>query len=120
LSGPDKLELRINKAKEELVELRTIKLGPLLKGEKQKLEAEFFIVLVPGATGKTQVAGVKFIRGSEKLRRLTTALQSAAYRMSFPDETTTKIIRRGVLVCDPTNEGCTFILLSPEAVTSVD
>jgi len=120
LSGRDKLELRINKAKEELVEFSTIKLGTLLKGEKEKLQAEFYIVLVPEATGKTKVAEVKFISGSEKLRRLASALQSATYVMSFPDETTTKIIRRGILICEPGKEGCTFILLSPEYVTSVD
>lgn len=120
LSGPDKLELRVNKAKEELVELRTLKLGPLLKGEKEKLEAEFFVVLVPSPRGNNKVAGVKFIRGSEKLRRLAGALNGATYRMSFPDETITKVIRRGILICEPTNEGCTFILLSPESVTSVD
>lgn len=120
LSGPDKLELRINKAHEELVELRTIKLGPLLKGEKEKLQAEFYVILVPGETGKSKVAEVKFIRGSEKLRRLASALQSASYGMSFPNETTTKIIRRGILISEPTSEGCTFILLSPEYVTSVD
>jgi tetratricopeptide (TPR) repeat protein len=120
LSGPDKLEQRINKAQQELVEFRTIKLGQLLKGEKEKLQAEFYVVLVPGETGKPKVAEVKFIRGSEKLRGVASALQSATYGMSFPDETTTKIIRRGVLMYEPTSEGCTFILLSPEYVTSVD
>ena len=120
LAGSDKVDLRLSKAKEELLELRTLKLGPLLKGEKEKLEAEFFVVLVPDVAGKAKVAGVKFIRGSEKLRRLAGTLQSATYRMSFPDETATKIIRRVVFICDPANEGCMFILLSPESVTSVD
>ncbi|PYT09735.1 MAG: hypothetical protein DMF60_01955 [Acidobacteria bacterium] len=120
LAGSDKVELRLSKAKEELIESRTVKIGPLLKDEKKELQAEFFVVLVPGAAGKAKVAGVKFIRGSEKLRPLAAAVQSATYRLSFPDETTTKIIRRGILFCEPTNEGCRFILLSVEAVTSVD
>lgn len=120
LAGSDKVELRLSRAKEELIESRTVKIGPLLRDEKKELQAEFFVVLVPGAAGKAKVAGVKFIRGSEKLRPLAGAVQSATYRMSFPDETATKIIRRGILFCEPTNEGCRFILLSAEAVTSVD
>lgn len=120
LAGSEKLELRLSKAKEELIESRTVALGPLLKDEKKGLQAEFFVVLIPGAAGKAKVEGVKFIRGSEKLRQLTTAVQNAAYRMSFPDETATKIIRRGILFCEPTKEGCRFILLSAEAVTSLN
>ena len=120
LAGTDKVEPRVSKAKDELVESRTIKLGPLLKDEKERLQGEFFVVIAPGVAGNIKVAGVKLIRGSEKLRRLEDALQSATYRMSFPDQTATKIIRRGLLTCEPTSGGCTFVLLSPAYVSSVD
>jgi len=120
LAGNAKVESRLSKAKEELIESRTVELGPLLKDEKKELQAEFFVVLVPGTAGKAKVEGVKFIRGSEKLRPFSAAIQSATYRMSFPDEKPTKIIRRGILFCEPTKEGCRFILLSVEAVTSLD
>ena len=92
----------------------------MLKDEKEKLEAEFYIIAVPGAERVAQVAGVKFIRGAEKLRPLAAALKDARYPMIFPDETSTKLIRRGTLTCQPKNGECVFVILNPEDVTSVD
>jgi tetratricopeptide (TPR) repeat protein len=120
LAGKDKVESLLDKAKAELNEHRAIKLGSLLKGEKEKLEAEFYVVAVPGADRSAQVTGARFIRGAEKLRPLTGALKGAKYTMSFPDETATKLIRRGTLTCQPNNGECSFVLLSPEEITSVD
>jgi len=65
------------------------------------------------------VEGVKFISGSEKLRPLTSALRSAKFPNIFPDETPTKIVRRGTLICIP-DAGCIFVLQTAESVTSVD
>jgi len=120
LAGKDKVESLLNKAKAELVELRSIKVGPLLKDEKQKLEAEFYIVVIPGAERSAQVTGARFIRGAEKLRPLAAALKGAKYTMTFPDDTATKLIRRGTLTCQPGNGECLFVLLPPEEITSVD
>jgi len=120
LADKDKVESLIGKAKAEITELRAIKLGSLLKGEKEKLEAEFYIVAVPGAERSAQVTGARFIRGAEKLRPLAAALKSAKYPMTFPDETATKLIRRGTLTCQPNNGECSFVLLPPEEITSVD
>ena len=114
------MESLLGKAKTELNELRAIKLGPLLKDEKEKLEAEFYIVAVPGAERFAQVTGARFIRGAEKLRPLTGALKGAKYTMTFPDETATKLIRRGTLTCQPNNGECSFVLLPPEEITSLD
>jgi tetratricopeptide (TPR) repeat protein len=120
LADKDKVESLIGKAKAELTELRAIKLGSLLKGEKEKLEAEFYVVAVPGPERSAQVTGARFIRGAEKLRPLAAALKSAKYPMTFPDETATKLIRRGTLTCQPNNGECSFVLLPPEEITSVD
>jgi tetratricopeptide (TPR) repeat protein len=120
LAGKDKVESLLGKAKAELNELRAIKLGPLLKDEKEKLEAEFYIVAVPGAERFARITGARFIRGADKLRPLTGALKGAKYTMTFPDETATKLIRRGTLTCQPNNGECSFVLLPPEEITSVD
>jgi tetratricopeptide (TPR) repeat protein len=120
LAGEDKVESLLGKAKAELNELRAIKLGPLLKDEKEKLEAEFYIVAVPGAERFARITGARFIRGADKLRPLTGALKGAKYTMTFPDETATKLIRRGTLTCQPNNGECSFVLLPPEEITSVD
>lgn len=120
LAGKDKVESLLGKAKAELAESRAIKLGPLLKNEKEKLEAEFYIVAVPGAERSVQVTGARFIRGAEKLRPLAAALKAAKYPMIFPDEMATKLIRRGTLTCQVQNGECSFVLLPPEEITSVD
>jgi hypothetical protein len=120
VADKDKVESLIGKAKAELTELRAIKLGSLLKGEKEKLEAEYYVVAVPGAERSAHVTGARFIRGAEKLRPLAAALKSARYPMTFPNETATKLIRRGTLTCQPNNGECSFVLLPPEEITSVD
>jgi tetratricopeptide (TPR) repeat protein len=125
LVGKDKIEPHLNKAKESLTDFSIVKLGPLLKNEKEKLEAEFYVLFVPGASRTAQVADVKFIRGSEKLRPMAAALKGAKFRMTFPDETATKVIRRGTLVCPPQNGQsqpgeCAFGLLPTEDVPPVD
>jgi len=114
LAGKDKVESLLGKAKAELAEFRTIKLRPLLKDEKEKLEAEFYIVAVPGAKRFAQVTGARFIRGAEKLRPMAAALKGAKYPMIFPDKTVTKLFHRGTLICQPNNGECSFVLLSPE------
>jgi hypothetical protein len=90
-----------------------------MKNLKEVVEAEFYVVLVPGASSRAEVADVKFIRGDEKLKSLEGALKSAKYSLTFPDEARTKLIRRGTLVCQPGGE-CSFFLLKPDFVTSVD
>ncbi|MGH9755752.1 MAG: DUF3857 domain-containing protein [Blastocatellia bacterium] len=120
LAGKDKVESLLGKAKAELAESRAIKLGSLLKDEKEKLEAEFYILAIPGAERRAQITGARFIRGAEKLRPMAAALKGAKYSMIFPDETATKLIRRGTLTCQPQNGECSFVLLPPEEITSVD
>jgi tetratricopeptide (TPR) repeat protein len=120
LAGKDKVEPLMGKAKADLNEFRAIKLGSLLKDEKEKLEAEFYIIVVPGPERSTQVTGARFIRGAEKLRPLAAALKGAKYQMIFPDGTATKLIRRGTLTCQSLNGECSFTLTPPEEITSVD
>lgn len=113
LGGDQLVDPMVNKLRGELAAQRTLKAGPLLK---ESAEAEFFVLLGPGA----KVEEVKFIRGSEKLRGFTSVLQAASYPAAFPDETPTKIVRRGVLSCAGAGGDCSFVLLSPDMVRSVN
>ncbi len=106
----------IEKANEEFKELRTVKLGALLKDNKGTTEAQFFVVLIPGSSRKAEVSQVKFIAGDEKLRPLGAALKAANFNLVFPGDTMTKVIRRGTLFCQPNGE-CSFIMISPDYVT---
>jgi hypothetical protein len=85
---------------------------------KGATEAQFFVALTPGTARNARVTDVKFIRGDEKLRTLAATLKAGNFGLVFPDETNTKVIRRGTLFCDAS--GCSFLMLSPEYVTSVD
>ena len=120
LAGKAKVEELLRKVEAEFRESRTIKLGPVLKGVKDRAEAQFFVVLVPGPARVAQVAEVKFIRGDEKLRPFGDALKGVNYGFTFPDDTTTKIIRRGTMFCQAANGECSFIMMSPDAVSSVN
>jgi tetratricopeptide (TPR) repeat protein len=120
LVGKEKIESFLSKAKEEYSQFTSLKLGSLLKDEKEKLEAEFYILINSGGTGNPRISGVKFIQGSEKMQTLAVKLKEAKFSMTFPDEAQTKVIRRGTLSCLPRNGECTFVMLHPDDVISVD
>jgi hypothetical protein len=110
----------LKKARAELADNYAVKLGSSFKDLKENTEAEFYVVLVPGQLRKAQVGDVKFIRGDEKLRPLAAALKGAKYNLVFPDETATKVIRRGTLLCQAKGGECSFFMLSPELVPPVN
>lgn len=116
----DKLAALLSKAKEDFNLINTVPLGPLLKNQKDFVEAEFYVVLVPGPAREAQVIGVKFIKGDEKLRPFTAALKGASFKLVFPDDTITKVVRRGVLMCQPKDAACSFMMVNPQFVDSLD
>jgi tetratricopeptide (TPR) repeat protein len=111
LVGEQKVDAMVAKYRGELASERTLKLGPLVK---ENAEAEFFVALAAGP----RVEGVKFIRGSDKLKPFAAALMTAPFNAPFPDTTPTHVIRRGVLTCSPAE--CTFVLTLPQDVRSVE
>ena len=119
LAGQVKAEALLKSASVEYRESRTLKLGPAQQDVKGSTEARFFVVLAPGAARNAQVTDVKFISGDSKLRPLAAALRGANFNFVFPDETATKVIRRGTLFCQPSGQ-CSFVMLSPEHVTLVE
>ena len=78
------------------------------------------VLLLLSQPGK--VDSVKFLSGSSALKALGANLQSIGFGTIFPDDTPTKLLRRGVVTCGtPQNpSGCDLVLLQPDAVTSVD
>ncbi len=105
-----------NKSALELQSLRTIDLGKA----KITSSADFF-VLLSGRAGAPAVAeSVRFVSGDEKLKSYTEALRTADYRLTFPDDTPVKVLRRGVLSCSTATGNCTFVLMLPDDVRTVD
>ncbi len=118
LSGGDaKADAAVGKYKEDLQRTRTIELG---KVAKEDASADFFVLLSRGSGSAATVEGVKFASGDEKLKRFTDALRTAEYRVTFPDDTPLKILRRGILSCSKATGNCTFVLMLPDDVRTVD
>lgn len=114
LVGKDKVDSTIAQYKNELEQQRTIKLGKAT----QAGSADFF-VLLGSEKSRAVPEGAKFVSGDEKLKSFVTALQSAHYGLSFPDDTATKALRRGTLSCTSGGE-CQFVLVPPDDVRSVE
>ncbi len=115
--GNAKADAAAAKSKEALQQLRTIELG---KVGKESGSADFFVLLsrgkVPGAT----VESVKFVSGEEKLKAFSDALRTADYHFTFPDDSPAKILRRGTLSCSSAAGTCSFVLILPDDLRTLD
>lgn len=107
-------------AKQDLRSYNVFNVGHLVPNLRSPIEAEFFLVYAPDAARNAQAIDVKFIKGDERLRPLAAQLKTMKYQLVFPDNSPTKIIRRGALLCLPRPGACTFTMVSPELVRSVD
>jgi len=100
----------------DLQRLRTIHLGKIAPAGGS---ADFFVIVTSSA-GEARVSAAKFISGEEKLKPLAENLRNAKTDFVFPDDTPTKILRRGTLSCSKESHGCDFVMMIPEDVHSVD
>jgi hypothetical protein len=96
--------------------LRTIDLGK----SKEAGNAEFFVLLSGGGGSAAKVDSVKFVSGDEKLKPFAEALRNADYYLTFPDDTPVKILRRGVLSCSTAAGNCSFVVMLPDDLRTVD
>jgi tetratricopeptide (TPR) repeat protein len=111
LGDQKKVTETVDSNRPELSKQRTYSLGKLLN---KSASADFLLVLSPG-----KVEAVKFISGSDELKTYGTKLNSLNFGEVFPDDTPTKIVRRGSLSCTATGD-CVFVLMQPETITSVN
>ncbi len=116
IGGDTHVAGEIAKTRPELQQMRTISVP---RAGSLTGNAEFLIMLTGGTSG-IAIDGVKFVSGDEKLRTMIEPLRHAKIPMAFPDSTPTKIFRRGVMDCSGTNHDCTFVMLVPDDVRSVD
>ncbi len=116
--GNAKADAAVAKYKDDLQKARTIDLG---KVAKETGSAEFFVLLSRGVeSSAATVEEVKFVSGDEKLKVFSDALRTADYHLKFPDDTPVKILRRGVLSCSTATGNCSFVLMLPEDVRTID
>jgi hypothetical protein len=63
---------------------------------------------------------VKFISGSQDLRPMVDKLHALEFGPMFPDASPAKLVRRGTLTCAATTGTCTFTLILPDDVRTVN
>ncbi len=125
LAGDEKKVAALTRAADDALSAqRSIKLGNLQweAGTKDTASAELFLALEPGASPEAspKVSDVKFVSGDDSLRPLAAAVRAARFPDFFPDQTATQLVRRGILSCSRHTSECTFVLILPDNVHSVD
>src|SRR5215469_12449824 len=116
VGGNAKVPAVVQKYHDELQANRTLKVADKAAFSGH---AESFVLLGEGSGGAS-VDGVKFVSGEEKLRSLDDTLRHLKFSLNFPDDTPTKILRRGILSCPQANSQCTYVLILPDDVRSID
>lgn len=84
---------------------------------KHEADADFVVSLSPG---KVQA---EFVSGSPELRDDAKTLETAKFDFPFPDEGPVKILRRGLLDCEPEMKECSYAmypLAYPKAATATE
>jgi hypothetical protein len=120
LAPAGSVEKLLDTAKTELRDSNVVNLGQLMPAIKAPAEAEFYVVFAPDSTRAAQVTDVKFIKGAESLKPLAAQLKTIKSQLVFPDNSPTKIVRRGALLCLPKPGGCSFTMVGVDLITSID
>jgi tetratricopeptide (TPR) repeat protein len=120
LSGAQSVETLLQTGKKDLTAYNTFTLGQLLPTITAPVEAEFYLVFAPDSVKSAQVVDVKFIKGADSLKPLAPQLKTLKYPLIFPDSSPTKVVRRGALLCLPKPGACTFTMVSPDLIISVE
>lgn len=115
--GAENIDAIIEKNKGDLVTERTITIKNQSKIEGK---ADFFLLLALASSSDLTVDDVKFVTGDDKLKVCTSALRTARYSQTPPDETAVKLLRRGKLSCTAAVADCTLLLLPPDDVKTTD
>ncbi len=110
VGGDQKVDALLEPAKKELAAMSSVNVGPPVKGGQGQLSADFYIVLGPGP----KVEDVRFIKGSDQLKTMIDALRAAPFTAVFPDQTPTRLLRRGTLSCEGQ---CVFKLAPTDDLT---
>jgi hypothetical protein len=66
-----------------------------------------------------QVEDTKFISGSDKMKLQAKQLKSIDFNVRAPSDVPARFVRRGILGCNEYS-GCSFVLLDPASVHSLN
>ena len=115
--GSSKSAKSVTAAADNLARMRSFRLPRLVPGTAT---ADFFVLLASDAkTPGFKAMDAKFISGSETLKSYGKSLTASNFNMMSPDGVATRLVRRGTLGCYPAS-GCSFVLLDPTSVTTLN
>jgi len=103
LGGDGRIDALVERARNDLVQLRSVKLGATVKDD---LQGSVTLLFGPGP----RVEEIKYAAGSDRLRVLDGALRTARYPLILPDSTQVKVLRRGVVTCSSDKGSCVVVL----------
>ena len=107
----------VGDATDTVIHERTFKLGRFLPGTES---AEFFVLLSSDGKSKNfKVEDTRFISGSDKMKLAGKELKTVELSFPVPGGAVTRFVRRGILGCYEYS-GCSFVLLDPTSVTSLN
>ncbi len=107
LLGTDRrIDDLVERARNDLVQLRSVRLGATLTDD---LQGTVTLLFGPGP----KVQEIKFAPGGDRLRVLDGALRAARYPLVLPDSTPVKLLRRGVVTCSSGGGACVVVLDDP-------
>ena len=99
-----------------LQDARSVTLSKFPNKPKEHASAEFYVLLGPGP----KVVDTKFISGSDELKEAGKILATGKFEAQFPDDNDdVRILRRGILDCEPELAGCQFVAIPANSVHSV-
>jgi hypothetical protein len=99
-------DLDVTKGQAELAQMQSVRVRGLAQNSGQ---AEFILVF----DGSSRPQRAEFHGGTPEMRNAETPLTDNDYPVSFPESTSVKIVRRGVLSCSVS--GCALVLKPPDS-----
>jgi tetratricopeptide (TPR) repeat protein/transglutaminase-like putative cysteine protease len=93
--------------RDQLSKARTIPIAG--KGIPGKTTDVFVLIAAPST-----IEGVRFVSSDDAFRSFDAAIRAAAHGRMFPEDGPAKILRRGIVACEPSGGGCTLTLLLPD------
>ncbi|MGZ4787588.1 MAG: DUF3857 domain-containing protein [Terriglobales bacterium] len=136
LIGEKNVEKLVSEQRQKIEKERTF----AVPGANGEGTADFYIKLSP----TSKVEDVRYVSGNDKLKDFVDALKQVDFKPDFPDDRDTRLVRRGVLSCAQTSAPkvvkhasskekdkpgevknaepgpCTFVLIAPEEVRTVN
>jgi tetratricopeptide (TPR) repeat protein/transglutaminase-like putative cysteine protease len=99
-------------AQAELAQMRSAKLRPL---DQKKGQAEFTLVF----DGSSRPQRAEYLAGDAEMQSAEAALTDSDYPIAFPENSSAKIVRRGVVTCGPAGCAMTLKPLESPAILAV-